>query len=339
MQKKSWRYSPALLRAIAACEKWFGQHPDICGHEAIVCVSGGVDSMLLWAVCEQIGSRYFSDIRIAHVSYPMRKAAAVETAFLQSHAQTLRRPIDLTRVTHEQMAQGAGSDESRARDIRMHFFKSLAQDSPDAKLLGGRQGSDVLEDVWLRMYRQPTPWTWHTPQANEITLYTPLEALTRQEVRAAYQCVGWPAYEDYTNTSLRVARNILRTRLEHEPCTSLGNAPNTTHHALRLTREWESLVKTHLLEKIATHMGQDWLDQSIFDLSKLRTTHPELLSYALWHWMSAQAQARGVNTAVFLQVLRALDQQQFPKTFEFPELGEFELRKHSLARIHQQCDK
>lgn len=169
----------------------------------IVAVSGGVDSVVL---LDMLIKAYGPEcLLVAHFDHGIRSDSSNDAAFVRDLAG--RYGCEFVSVREE---LGADASEAFARSRRYSFLHEVLSRYSGAILVTAHHLDDLVETVVLQLQRG-TGWRGLTPFG--AAAERPLLGMVKQDILtyAAANQLEWR--EDETNTSMRYARNRIRSRV------------------------------------------------------------------------------------------------------------------------------
>jgi len=204
----------------------------------LVAVSGGADSVALLHLLHQHPKSTGAPLVIAHFHHGLRGAAADRDArCVQTHAETLGRPVVFGRADVDSTARQTGeSVEMAARRLRHAFFQEQARLHGCNAIVTGHTADDQLETLFLRLGRGSSlsgmgGMPEQTACGSAIPLLRPL-----LKIRHADLCdwlsrrqITWN--EDESNTHATIPRN--RVRMHLLPAFEAALGPAAFNAALR----------------------------------------------------------------------------------------------------------
>ena len=197
---------------------------------AIVAVSGGPDSValldLLWRSREEHGL----DLLVAHADHGIHP----ESAMVARRVAALARAYELP-VVVERLGLGAGASETRAREARYEWLRTLARETGARYLFTAHHADDQVETVLLRVLGgsgpaglagmgavSPMP-PGHSPSAVPLrrgtpgspgrALVRPLLPFRAATIRRYLAEHGLSAWQDPANADPAHVRSWVRTEL------------------------------------------------------------------------------------------------------------------------------
>ncbi len=174
-----------------------------------VAVSGGADSVFLFAVMRELAAELQLSLSAIHVNHRMRgEASDADARFVASLAESFAVPLHM-----RELGEGAleGNFEQAARRARNSFFRELIAAGDVNRVATGHTRNDQAETVLYRIFRGSglAGLAGVLPVTSD-GLIRPLLGITRQEVETWLTERGIPWREDATNRDTSFARNRLR---------------------------------------------------------------------------------------------------------------------------------
>ncbi|MEN9337612.1 MAG: tRNA(Ile)-lysidine synthase [Bacteroidota bacterium] len=184
------------------------QLPFLQTKKLIIAVSGGIDSMVLLELCQQLDW----NIAVAHCNFSLRGLESDEDEiFVRDYCQERKIPFYLNRFNTAEFAEEIGmSIQMTARQLRYDWFETLRVREGYDYIVTAHQADDVAETFLINLTRG-TGWDGLTgiPQQNGVVV-RPLLPFSRKEIEnyAAEYLISWR--EDSSNAENYYQRNALR---------------------------------------------------------------------------------------------------------------------------------
>lgn len=188
----------------------------------MVAVSGGLDSMVLLRLLDELAFDSEWSLIVAHFNHGLRgREADRDEALVRGSAWRLGWPCVVGWADSGLRKRQPGiSIEMAARQARHRFLAEVAAQSGSSKVALGQHADDQVETVLLRLLRGAggeglagIKWLGPSPANPAIQLVRPLLGQTRAALRqwAAHAGVSWR--EDRTNACVDMSRNWLRVEI------------------------------------------------------------------------------------------------------------------------------
>lgn len=206
------------------------KHPFLCKLEvawkpedwrdltAIVCVSGGADSVALLRGLASLQADGPGKLVVAHFNHRLRGSASnADETFTRALCDHLELTLKVGSPT-AQPTEVAETSEAAARIARYAFFEEVAKTQGARFVATAHTADDQAETILHRIVRGTgvgglggIPRT--RPLATGITMLRPLLTITRSEITEFLESLSQPFREDASNRDLRFTRNRIRGEL------------------------------------------------------------------------------------------------------------------------------
>jgi len=129
--------------------------PAAAGEKVLVAVSGGLDSMVLWRVLQELAPAHRWRLVVAHYNHGLRGAESDrDEALVRSVARRLRCPFFSERGDVATLAKERGlSIEMAARQLRHEFLARTARSQTCSSIALAHHADDQVELFFLRLLR------------------------------------------------------------------------------------------------------------------------------------------------------------------------------------------
>lgn len=188
------------------------------GDSALVCVSGGPDSLALLHVLLALAPRFSLRLGIAHLNHSLRqKDSDSDAEFVASLAKKLGLPCYIGKEdVRKYRLENRLSLQEAARRVRYAFFNSVAEKNWFSKIALGHNEDDNAELVLMYLFRGSGPLgisgipPVRDGQKEHIKIVRPLIKLTRLEITDFLAAEGLRYISDRSNKDTRYLRNRIR---------------------------------------------------------------------------------------------------------------------------------
>ncbi|MCY0899071.1 MAG: tRNA lysidine(34) synthetase TilS [Firmicutes bacterium] len=182
------------------------------GTPLVVALSGGIDSMALYALVEAIDPLWPARLHPVHVNHQLRPEAHDEAQWLTQYLQgRWSRPLRVMVVTvPDDAPEGM---EAAARRARYRALYAVAEElGADARILVAHQQNDQAETVLMRVLTGTGIRGLGAMAPHRGRIVRPLLGFTRQELQEYLLAGGVQWLEDPSNQQ----PDFLRNRIRHE---------------------------------------------------------------------------------------------------------------------------
>ncbi len=192
------------------------------GEAVLVAVSGGLDSMVLLQLLNEIRPKHGWRLVLAHFNHQLRgHASDADEQFVRAAAQGLGLPLKVGRADVRTWAARHGlSLEMAARHLRHRFLARTATRLHIGKIALAHHADDQIELFFLRLLRGAGPeglagmkWISPSPADPEVQLIRPLLGLARHSLEGFAHERHVRFRKDASNDQLHFERNRLRHEL------------------------------------------------------------------------------------------------------------------------------
>jgi len=239
---------------------WATTFPGIPTHDThfIIAVSGGVDSVVLTALMQQMGA----NCSIAHANFQLRgDESNRDESFVKAFATKMRMPFLTKRFDTLAFAgQYKMGIQQAAREIRYAWFESLIkemdlQSKTKIVLLTAHHADDQVETVLMQFFRGTglhgltgIP-AIRTHQQNplgtdHINLIRPLLPFSKANIKDFAKLNGLDYVEDSSNVKNDYTRNLIRNQLIPQMETIYPNVNQQVLDTISRLKEAEAIVDT-----------------------------------------------------------------------------------------------
>lgn len=182
------------------------------GAKILIAVSGGPDSMALFALLKELQPRWALQLHVLHCHHGLRPEAEEEADFVRLWAKRWETPFSLSRLAVREFKMSEKrSWQDAARDLRYRAFVKTAQEVGAEYIALGHTADDQAEEILIGLIRGAglgglcgMPW-------KRGPFIRPLLGIYRSEVEAYLQGKGIPYRQDPSNRDFR----YLRARVRH----------------------------------------------------------------------------------------------------------------------------
>ena len=176
------------------------------GKKLVVAVSGGIDSVVLLDLLNELRPELGLDLVVAHADHGLRRGSAKDAEFAESLAHGLGLPFVSARLD---LNPGANV-EARAREARYRWLESVRQKRKADFVVTAHQADDQVETLFLHLARGTGMQGLSGMQTLSGKLLRPLLATPRSQVVRYARRRKLKFRRDPTNRNVKYARNRIR---------------------------------------------------------------------------------------------------------------------------------
>ena len=280
--------------------------PDLPSHTVVeVGLSGGLDSVVLLHLLHRTREFHHFDLRAVHVHHGLSTNADSWAKFCQDYCRGLNVTLRVCRVNVEKQGKGL---EAAARAARYQAFS----DGLKKIIVLAHHRNDQIETFMLSAVRggglrgMAAMPVWRDLN-EEIQIWRPLLAFSRQELAEYAQQWGLSFVEDESNEDSGYLRNWMRNQALPKWQQRIPNFEQQICTNVRLLQE-----DLQLLDELIESEYQRISPNGIFSISLWRQCTPLLRRRLLWYFLRKQTESLPSyhSIADFARVLETADQAQ-----------------------------
>jgi len=213
----------------------------------LIAVSGGIDSVVLCALCKEAGFVF----EIAHCNFQLRGTDSQrDEAFVKELAEKYEVPFHLKIFeTNEYAKTSKKSIETAARDLRFEWFDELLKSSQQIEtykldfLLTGHHADDNIETVTMNFFRGTGIHGLKGILPSNGKIIRPLLFAKRNELETYANQYGLEFVTDHTNLENDYTRNYFRNTILPLVSEKYPEAANNVLKNIQRFRETEILFE------------------------------------------------------------------------------------------------
>lgn len=176
------------------------------GTKLVVAVSGGVDSVALLDMLNELRHELKLGLIVAHADHGLRRGSAKDREFVESLAHGLGLPFVSTRLD----LNPGGNVEARAREARYRWLESVRKRRKAGFVVTAHQADDQVETLFLHLARGTGMQGLSGMRMLSGNILRPLLATPRSHVVRYARRRKLKFRRDPTNRNVRHARNRIR---------------------------------------------------------------------------------------------------------------------------------
>ena len=210
---------------------------------ALVCVSGGADSVALLDLMHEFAPSAGLSLVVAHADHQIRSDSRTVGQTVEGLAEHYGLPFELG-----ELGLGPDASETVARRARYRWLRDVQQRRGARYLVTAHHRDDQVETVLLRALSGTGPaGLAGIPVRGRGGLVRPLLPFTKRELAAHVAARGLPVHDDPANRDPRHARSWIRVALLPLLDARLGDALPANllrlgRHAARERRAWDRVL-------------------------------------------------------------------------------------------------
>lgn len=269
------------------------------GETIVIGVSGGVDSMVLSDLLNQLPDDCRPTIHAAHVNHQLRDESDEEEAFVKEWMKQKNIPLHVH--TWNKADHPKSGFEQEARKIRYQFFSEVAHKVDSQLILTAHHRDDQVETVLMRLVRgssldELTGISTKRPAGEHVVLRPLLPYSKKMIVNyAGEHAIPWR--EDESNQSSLYTRNRFRNQII--PKLKQEN-PAFEQHIYDFSKDMEELIEVvdPLIEEELDRSFKITQDRIQVNIQAFKTKDPGFRKIVLrrafknWHGQSSYALSR-----------------------------------------------
>ncbi|WP_423252727.1 tRNA lysidine(34) synthetase TilS [Melissococcus plutonius] len=223
----------------------------------LLAISGGVDSMVLLHLIEQLQKKIPIDFAVAHVNHKIREESIEEAAYVCTYCK--QKNIPYYETSWEEAKDK--NIEARARKFRYSFFANLMKQERYTHLLTAHHLDDQAETMLMKMVRGTTLKNLAGIQLQQDfsigKLVRPFLIFSKEQIRNYAIDKKIMYFEDNTNYSDSYARNRMRHQII--PLLKQENKQFLEHMA---GLSQQITAASSLIDSMITPYFNQWVHQS-----------------------------------------------------------------------------
>jgi tRNA(Ile)-lysidine synthase len=243
------------------------------GDKIIVAISGGVDSVVLLDVLNEIKEQLKFELIAAHFNHKLRGAESDEDEeFVRRYCSNLGIECYVRgEDTREYCKSKKISIQEGARELRYNFFETLRLLKGFDKIATAHNANDNAETVLLNLFRGSGVNGLAGIQVKRGSIIRPLLFATREEIEKYAEAKGLSFRIDSSNLKTSYRRNYIRLKIL--PMISENINPGiieTLNRTAQIFSELSNFIK-HEVSKIVKFIAIDENpDKVLVDIQKLK---------------------------------------------------------------------
>ncbi|MBS1261356.1 MAG: tRNA(Ile)-lysidine synthase [Calditrichaeota bacterium] len=198
------------LELSALAEAMFANLPP--GERVLAAVSGGGDSMALWALINPPAALR-DRLVIGHVHHGTEPHAGRARDFVLRHGEDLEQRVVVSRIQVLRAREKAIGFEAAAREERYRALERIADRVNASRLLSGHTFDDLAETLLINLSRGAGSAGLAGIRPQRGRWFRPLLCYRRDQLRSFLAGIRWPYLDDPANLDENYTRVRVRNRL------------------------------------------------------------------------------------------------------------------------------
>lgn len=292
----------------------------------LLAVSGGVDSMVLLALFEQLPVAERPFFGVVHVNHQLRVASQEEEVFLESYCQQAGIPFYVKRWDDR---SEVGNLENQARDSRYDFFLEICDREGYDCVVTAHHADDQAETILMKVTKgtqlQNMVGIRPTSYRNGLVIHRPLLAFSKSQLLAWAEAQQVPYSEDESNQSHDYFRNRMRHLIIPQFKMENANFLKHIHNLVKQITYANDIIEGAVKEiwpRVMTSLDESWrIDLTEFRM--LSESQQYMLLVALFQKVLV-SDGVAINEAQVTQVLAMLLADEGAQEFHLSKGWRFE---------------
>lgn len=242
-------------------------------HNAVVCVSGGVDSMVMLTLLLQLRKEKEFNIEVVHINHCLRgNAADKDEMLVADYCSVHSVPFHKKRVNIRRYAKEHNiSIEMAGRELRYSFYHEIANNFKKAVIVTGHTLNDHVETILLRILKGTGLHGLSGIPIKRGNIVRPIRFATKSDLYNYASENNIPFSEDHTNYEDNCQRNIIRNNLLPMVLKSINpNAIETIANTSTIIEEVVEVLNYEVEKAEREAILEENSNQIILEISRLR---------------------------------------------------------------------
>ena len=231
----------------------------------IIGLSGGPDSIYLLHLLSQCKEQLNITIIAAHLDHEWQKSSKIAVKICQDACDTLRTTLIIKKLSELQFeSKWNGSQEELGRNMRRHFFATIAQEYQASAIALAHHQQDQQETFFIRLLRGSSLTGLTGIQEQEGLYIRPILHCNKKDILQYLHKHNIAYYTDPTNSSDDYLRNRIRNHvipaLQFADTRFDQNFTSTMHHLAQV----EDFLDQHASATLVTISTDEGIDRHKF---------------------------------------------------------------------------
>lgn len=237
--------------------KAFLNENEIKGKTVLCAVSGGVDSVVLLSILNELKEEFELDVKVVHLNHNWRGVEALEDL---EFVCNLAQKYNFEYYT-ETLENDLKKTENDAREARYAFFeRALKKFNADVCFLAHNK-NDNVETLIYRIIKGTGVFGLSSIPSVRMPYYRPLLEFSRTEIETYAKQNRLKFRIDKSNDDTKYKRNFIRQKIIPDMLSINENALNSIASLIKLAGEHNDLIDDYIdsvEEKIFNQADKNW---------------------------------------------------------------------------------
>lgn len=275
----------------------------------IVGLSGGPDSIYLLHQLHQVKEQLNITIIAAHLDHEWQESSKIAVKLCEQACDELRITLIIKKLSELKFeAKWNGSQEELGRNMRRHFFATIAQEYQASAIALAHHQQDQHETFFIRLLRGSSLTGLTGIQEQDGLYIRPILACTKQEILDYLHEHTINYYTDPTNSS----DHYLRNRVRNHVIPALQQADSRFDQKLSSTMSHLAQVEDFLQQQVTQTLEQIKTVKGI-DLQQFLLLHSILQQRILLNLMILEHVIFTPSQKLFKEIMRFLEKSSSNK--------------------------
>lgn len=278
----------------------------------LLAISGGIDSMVLLDLMQQVANVDCLDIGVVHVNHDLRPESIIEYEYLKNYCNQQKIPFYSRKW---QTKNKVSHVEERARNFRYTFFSEIMQKHGYSSLITAHHSDDQAETILMKLIRGSAFTNFVGIRSKQSfstgTLIRPLLLFSKESLAKYAQKKKLTYFEDASNQENIYTRNRIRNQV-------IPILKKENEHFLKHMTEFSQQIKmaSEIIEDSMALNYERWVKEEKkywkIDLTELKYENKsQQLFFLMFFFQKSLIQKNiAINKAQLNQIVSIINQVQ-----------------------------
>ena len=172
----------------------------------LLCISGGIDSMVMLNIFTQLKNEYNISIFISHINYQIHDNSKKAENLIQSYCEC----NDINYQINNVQINNKSNFEAVARNKRYEIFNSLLISERLKFICTAHHFDDQIETLWMKHKKKAPITSFRGILESSNNIWRPLLDIKKNEILKYARAYNIKWVEDSTNSDMTFLRNKIR---------------------------------------------------------------------------------------------------------------------------------